>query len=90
MQNFPYRQGVTAIVVDDANKFLIVQKIKYGDNQWDFPGGGIDEEETPETAVLRELKEELGSSNFKIIKQSPVVDRFEWPKESQERLRKRY
>ena len=34
---------------------------------------------------MRELKEELGSESFQIIKESPFIDRFEWPKEDQER-----
>jgi len=84
MSNFPYRQGVTAIVVDDKNNFLIVQKQNYGDNQWDFPGGGLEENEDPKFGILRELKEELGYADFEILKESPFIDRFEWPKESQE------
>jgi len=43
MNNFPYRQGIHAIVLDKDNNILLVQKQGYGENQWDFPGGGVDE-----------------------------------------------
>lgn len=85
MKEFPYRQGVHAIVLDKDNNILLVQKQKYGDNQWDFPGGGVDEGEEPQDAVLRELKEELSSDAFEIVNESTFIDRFEWPKEDQKR-----
>lgn len=82
MSDYPYRKGVNAVVVDSNNKFLIVQKKSYGNDQWDFPGGGLNEDETPETGILRELKEELGSDNFIIVSQSPINIKFEWPQEA--------
>jgi putative (di)nucleoside polyphosphate hydrolase len=82
MNDYPYRKGVNAVVVDSNNNFLIVQKKNYGDNQWDFPGGGLDEGETPEKGILRELMEELGSDSFVIVKQSPINIKFEWPQEA--------
>jgi len=85
MSEFPYRKGANAVVVDSNNLFLIVQKQNYGDNQWDFPGGGLEDDEDLSSGILRELREELGSSDFEIIRISPYRDVFEWPKESQER-----
>ncbi len=82
MNEYPYRKGANAVVVDNNNNFLIVQKRSYGDNQWDFPGGGLDDGELPETGIFRELKEELGSDSFMIIKQSPINIKFEWPQEA--------
>ena len=82
MNDCPYRKGVNAVVIDSNNKFLIVQKKNYGDNQWDFPGGGLDDNEKLETGILRELKEELGSDDFVIVSQSPINIKFEWPQEA--------
>jgi putative (di)nucleoside polyphosphate hydrolase len=82
MNEYPYRKGVNAVVIDKDNNFLIVQKNSYGDNQWDFPGGGLDEGELPDKGILRELSEELGSSSFEIIKVSPIRLKFEWPQEA--------
>lgn len=90
MENLPYRQGVSAYVVDDKNNFLLVRKQNYGEGQWDVPGGGLDEGELPAEGLLRELEEELGTIKFNILKESKVINRFEWPKESQDYAIKKY
>lgn len=51
------RDRSTAIVVRD-NKVLMVQVKFDGRIFWQAPGGGVEEGESPEQAVLRELKEE--------------------------------
>ena len=90
MAELPYRQGVNAFVIDDNNAFLLVHKQNYGDGQWDAPGGGLETGENPETGILRELEEELGTNAFKILKKSRIINKFEWPQESQELGIKKY
>ena len=53
-------KGVSTVVVVDGDKFLILQRSKTsrGAGFWNFPGGRIEEGETPEGAGARELKEE--------------------------------
>lgn len=50
---------VAAIIVDDGKVFATQRG--YGDFKggWEFPGGKIDAGETPEEALIREIKEEL-------------------------------
>lgn len=52
---------VAAIIVKD-NKILATQR-GYGDfkDGWEFPGGKIEENETPEEALKREILEELNA-----------------------------
>jgi 8-oxo-dGTP diphosphatase len=53
---------VAAALVDGGGRILIAQRPE-GKNMaglWEFPGGKIDAGETPEFALMRELREELG------------------------------
>lgn len=77
--NLGYRQGTIGAVIDDQKNFLIAQLESYGENDWRFPGGGVNEGETPDQTILRELKEELGTDKFEILKKSKLVNKYEWP-----------
>jgi 8-oxo-dGTP diphosphatase len=53
---------VAAALIDVDGRVLLARRPAHkamGD-QWEFPGGKIDPGETPEAALIRELKEELG------------------------------
>ena len=53
--------NVVAAIIKKNNQFLIVQrnKNKHLGLKWEFPGGKVQESETFEKALLREIKEEL-------------------------------
>ena len=54
--------NVVAACLTDGQKFLLCQRPagKSRANCWEFPGGKIESEETPEAAIVREIQEELG------------------------------
>src|SRR3546814_713027 len=54
---------VTAAALIDGDGRVLVQQRSAHRNMaglWEFPGGKVEEEETPEAALVRELREELG------------------------------
>jgi 8-oxo-dGTP pyrophosphatase MutT (NUDIX family) len=48
-----------ALIVRDG-RFLMVRQHKHDRRFWNFPGGHVEEDETPEQACIREVKEETG------------------------------
>jgi 8-oxo-dGTP diphosphatase len=54
---------VTSVALIDRDGRLLVQQRPVGKpmaGRWEFPGGKIEQGETPEDALIRELREELG------------------------------
>lgn len=53
--------AVAAIIVNEKNEVLVAERgIEPAKGMWDMPGGFIDDGESAEFAVRREVKEELG------------------------------
>ncbi len=52
---------VTAAIIRDKNKVLITKRPKGSRDagKWEFPGGKLNDNETPEECLRRELREEL-------------------------------
>ncbi len=80
-----YRPNVAAVVLspnfkEDGLFFLAKRKgVRRG---WQFPQGGIDDNETPQEALLRELKEEIGTDAVEIIAEYPEWIKYDFPKTS--------
>lgn len=81
------RQAVGAIVYKDS-QYLLVHKTKINtrsgsekiSGEWDFIKGGIeDSDESHQHAILRELREETGSTHFSIKKRFDEKICFEFP-----------
>jgi putative (di)nucleoside polyphosphate hydrolase len=65
---FTYRENVAAILRNPRGEILVCERLGV-DGAWQFPQGGIDDGETPEQALVRELREEIGvkASDFSIV-----------------------
>lgn len=81
IEKLPYRNNVGCIVYREK-QFLLVQLVGWPKNWWKFPQGGMEEGESEETAAQRELLEELGLDNFRVIAKSSHILQYDWPEDS--------
>jgi len=74
-----YRLNVGIIVANSEGKLLYCKRKK--SNNWQFPQGGIDRNENPFLAALRELYEEVGiqKDKVKLIKESENWYKYDLP-----------
>lgn len=77
----PYRPGVGAVLFNDRGWVFVGQRIDATGEAWQLPQGGIDAGEEPETAVLRELAEEIGTAKAVVIARSVRPLRYALPAE---------
>lgn len=70
---------VVAAIIIEKGKVFVTQR-GYGEfkDGWEFPGGKIEPGETPEEAVVREIKEEL-DTEVKTIELLDTVE-YDYPK----------
>ncbi len=75
-KGLPYRANVGAVLFNAAGKVLIARRAdtpraEVPASGWQLPQGGMDAGEDPRVAVLRELKEEIGTDKAEIIAEHP-------------------
>ncbi len=61
----PHLEVVAAIICNNKNEVLFAQKLRTAKNSanlWEFPGGKVDDGESHEQALCREILEELNLS----------------------------
>ena len=73
-KDLPYRLG-TGIVVFNANGLVLMGERRDFPGSWQFPQGGMDDNEDPWTGAQRELQEEVGITPDKI---SLLAETAEW------------
>jgi ADP-ribose pyrophosphatase YjhB (NUDIX family) len=76
------RVGARAVLVNDEGQIALIHVTNRG--YYKLPGGGVDEGETIEEALRRELKEEMGADSVEILSEIGEIDEYReaWSKKS--------
>tara|TARA_Y100000816_G_scaffold73835_1_gene49751 strand:- start:583 stop:1050 length:468 start_codon:yes stop_codon:yes gene_type:complete len=75
----PMRQGVGVIVLNKNNEVFVAKRKDNPVDKWQMPQGGIDLNETPFEAMIRELAEETSIKNIKVLKEIEKSLEYELP-----------
>jgi putative (di)nucleoside polyphosphate hydrolase len=75
-ESLPYRANVGAVLFGPDGRVLVCRRADLPNaggapGGWQLPQGGMDEDEDPRIAVLRELAEEIGTDRAEIIGEHP-------------------
>jgi putative (di)nucleoside polyphosphate hydrolase len=82
-----YRAGVGIMLMNRAGWIFVGRRIDLPDSPaWQMPQGGIDSDESPRAAALRELKEEIGTDKAAILAESREWRQYDIPAEIAGRL----
>ncbi|MEO8402204.1 MAG: RNA pyrophosphohydrolase [Gammaproteobacteria bacterium] len=75
-----FRHGVGIILVNDKRQLFLAKRI--GKEAWQFPQGGLMDDESAEKAMFRELKEEIGlhQEDVRILASTKRWLRYRLPK----------
>lgn len=83
-----HRKGVSALITNKHNEFLLVNLNSFEERYFAIPGGGVEESETLEQAADREIMEELGikASSLELVGKCelPLQFAFKTPKINKE------
>ena len=74
----PYRRGVGILLLNSDKRVFVGRRID-APGAWQMPQGGIDGDETPRQAALRELKEEVGTDTAEIVAETKGWLTYELP-----------
>ncbi len=77
---FVYRKNVLGLILDKNNKILLIHLKEY--DHWGFVQGGVEKREDLETALFREVEEEVGinKENLQIQNVYKNFYKYCWPK----------
>ncbi|MFP6749795.1 MAG: RNA pyrophosphohydrolase [Alphaproteobacteria bacterium] len=82
----PYRPCVGIMLINHAGLVFVAQRIDQAVEAWQMPQGGVEADETPRQAALRELEEEIGTSRAEIIGETEDWIPYDLPRELADRV----
>lgn len=88
-----YRKSIGCVLLNNNNKVFLAKRVNDNlprmQNPWQMPQGGVEQGETLEQTLFRELREEIGTNNIAILAKSNTVY-YDFPPHVAEKLQKHF
>lgn len=84
-----FRKCAATVVFNKDGLVLLGSRADFNDDNWQFPQGGIEKNESPEDAAIRELFEETSVKSVNVIDIIKHPVRYEFTESIKKTLRKR-
>ena len=86
----PFRPNVAGLILreQDGQVQILLGERHDTPGAWQWPQGGLDDGESPENGLMRELKEEIGVTRPKILYRFPHSLRYRFPQKMTKRFKK--
>lgn len=83
-----YRRSAVGFIINEKKEILLMKRTSRAYeserlDHWQLPQGGIEKSESPTEAVLREMREETGLTDLKVLNQVMNSNRYNWDSTSQ-------
>jgi len=75
----PFRRNVSILLINQNNQLLLGERFRQ-DSIWQFPQGGVEDLDSLEETVYREIQEELGLQReaVQIVKKLETTNKYSW------------
>jgi len=74
------------MLINKGGLVLVAQRIDQRAEAWQMPQGGVEDDETPRQAAMRELEEEIGTNRAEIIAETEAWIPYDLPRELADKI----
>jgi putative (di)nucleoside polyphosphate hydrolase len=74
----PYRDCVVAVIRNQEGQVLAGERAD-AKGAWQLPQGGVDEGESADQALFRELREEIGTDQLQVVRKLSETIHYDFP-----------
>ncbi len=83
-----FRPNIAICIINPKNEILLIRSSEHNPKDWQFPQGGIEKGESLAQAARREVLEEVGLKNIKLLIIKERIYKYRWSKDFLRQLKR--